>query len=307
MALRSDKSSNERYSVPSNFYYAEVLSNVDKNDGGRLIVRSVGLDHKVNRDNSDDIKKLVAFPLIPKMFTTHPEIGDLVLVFVMNNDKPQQDRFWVGPITSQTHKINLDKFNGTARSLLDGGSLISPDAAASTIPEAEGVYPISDKLVVVNSRGRGDILLGKNYITIRSGKYPTGKTKQYNKKSIGYIKVISRVLTDDNENTREETHTVVVSDKILLLTRGGDLGKLENVDLSDNKNEIKDTQIDKIIKDAQSIVYGDKLVTLLNLIKNYATSHVHSYNGNTAVKEKTLKELLEFDMTTLLAKNIKII
>jgi hypothetical protein len=302
--LRNDKTTNTSNLGPNLFYYAEVLSNNDPSDGGRLTVRVVGIDRHVNRAVNNE--HLTAFPLMPKTFVTLPAVGDLVLVFIMNNDNPQQDRFWIGPIISQSHKIDLDRFNGTARALLDGGSVIAPDAAASTIPEAEGVYPQDENLVLLNSRGRSDILLGKDFITLRSGKYPKDNKLQYNKKSIGYFKIQSRVITEDT-NQHEETHSVMVSDKILLLTRNGDIGKLKSVDFSDNKTDISDKQIDEIIKDGQSLVYGDKLLDLLGLIRNYAISHVHSYNGNKAVREDSLKQLLEFDMTTLLAKNIKII
>ena len=305
MSLRNDNNSNQTPIPASSFFYGKVISNVDKNDGGRLFVRSVSVDGKVNI--GEDNKQLMAFPLIPKMFTTLPEPGDLVLVFIMDNNKPQLDRYWVGPIISQTHKIDSDKFNGSARALLNGGSLVPPEAAASTIPEAEGVYPISDKLVNINSRGRSDILLGKDYITFRSGKYVKGNKLQYNKKNIGYIKIKSRGLTDDKKKTKEETYTAVVSDKILLLTRGGYIGNLKKIDLSNNKEEITDEQVDKILEGSQSVVYGEKLVELLSLIKDYAISHVHSYNGNKAVQEDTLNKLLGFDMTSLLAKNIKII
>ena len=55
------------------------------------------------------------------------------------------------------------------------------------------------------------------------------------------------------------------------------------------------------------MLYGEKMIEFLTLVKNYAISHVHSYNGNKAVKEETLKQLIEFNMDDLLAKNIKII
>jgi hypothetical protein len=93
----------------------------------------------------------------------------------------------------------------------------------------------------------------------------------------------------------------VIANKINLISHDGGHG----FKLTDSNDMITDKEQEKINQYAQSIVFGEKLVEFLKLLKNYVGTHVHPYHGMPSVDETSKLQLLNYDLEQLLNKNIK--
>jgi hypothetical protein len=160
---------NQNLQNKKNAYFGVVVDNNDPNDSGMLYVRIPELDK--NMDSKNLIK---AYPLLSKVNNyTIPTIGEAVIIFLIDPDKPYTNRFWVGPIISQFQKMEQDPYQ-TALNLTDQPNN-TPLKPISTIPTAKGLFPSKYERDVVYSLGRNntDIKHEKNKITIRAGKHLT--------------------------------------------------------------------------------------------------------------------------------------
>ncbi len=113
-------------------------------------------------------------------------------------------------------------------------------------------------------------------------------------------KIKETILVKRNSNNNGGVINVVAN-KINLISHDGGHG----FKLTDNIDMITDKEQEKINKEAQSIVFGEKLVDFLKLLKNYVGSHVHPYHGMPSVDETSKLQLLNYDLDQLLNKNIK--
>lgn len=93
----------------------------------------------------------------------------------------------------------------------------------------------------------------------------------------------------------------VVADRINLVSHDGN----HTYELTDDERLITPETQNDIHTTAQSIVFGEKLVEFLELVKNYVNSHVHPYHGLPADPEATKLNVLNFDLESILNKNIK--
>ena len=93
----------------------------------------------------------------------------------------------------------------------------------------------------------------------------------------------------------------VVADRINLVSHDGE----HTYELTDNEKLITAETQNNIHTTAQSIVFGEKLVEFLELVKNYVNAHVHPYHGLPADPEASKLNVLNFDLETILNKNIK--
>ena len=90
-----------------------------------------------------------------------------------------------------------------------------------------------------------------------------------------------------------------MANKINLLSHDGE----HTFDLTDPKQLITGEEQEVINSEAHPLVYGDKLVEFLKLMKEYVNLHVHPYNGLPADPDSTKLEVLRFDLDTILNKN----
>ena len=93
----------------------------------------------------------------------------------------------------------------------------------------------------------------------------------------------------------------VVANRINLLSHDGP----KSFELTDPKELITDDEQEKINNESQSIVYGDKLVEFLELVKTFVKYHVHPYHGKAPDPSKTTTDVIGFNLNTILNKNIK--
>ena len=98
----------------------------------------------------------------------------------------------------------------------------------------------------------------------------------------------------------------VVSDKINLLTHENGSPRFN---LNGADNQIDDETLLNILENAHPLPFGDLLINYLLLMRDVLLNHVHAYNGLKSTNlngEESIKKLLEFDLKSLISKNIKI-
>ena len=165
----------------------EVMDVDDAKKTGRIRVKIDGID------KSDVTVESLPYcvPLTPRFLNVMPKIGELVLVFQYEYKKGvkytefSSQRFWMGPLISQSNKLNYDPIVD-ARSVMTGGKFKLPDI---TLSNTEGVYPNTED-IALQGRGNTDVILKEGQIWIRAGKYKdTEEKNQFNSRDLGYIQV----------------------------------------------------------------------------------------------------------------------
>lgn len=94
----------------------------------------------------------------------------------------------------------------------------------------------------------------------------------------------------------------VVSEKINLISpkSGG------NFNTTDPEKQIDEQTQLELNSSLHPMVYGDKLIEVLNLFKDFAKSHSHPYAGMATVQDEILKKLLNYNLESIIDKNIRI-
>jgi len=267
------------------FKYGTVIDVNDSLDGDRVRIHIKGVDP--SKFSVNDIP--YAFPLLPKTFHCKPKVGEIVLVFTKTGSY-DDDRFWIGPIISQPHKIEYDTIS--ALSFLSPG-LINPDTPPSTDPNNVGVNMDSED-IGLQGRGSTDVILKPDEIRIRAGKSLDYRT--LNQVNPSYI----QIKFDKSAN---ESNINLVADNINILSHKG----LENFNLNDPNNLISDEEYSKILEKAHQLPFGDVLIEFLNIFIKAFTSHVHAYHGLPPdLKQTEVKTLIAYELNKILSNNIRI-
>jgi len=266
------------------FKYGKVVSVVDTEDGDRVRAYIKG------EDPSDYKTKDIpyAFPLLPKHLSIKPQVGELVLIF-RQSGKSSDDRFYIGPIISQPDKLGSDTLAPDA--FLKGG-IMTPGIAPSTIPENKGLQPDPSDIALFG-RGSTDIIQKKNEIQIRAGK--SVDLKKFNRNNLTYIQLKHELSTGKGQIN-------VVSDNINFLSHSGST----KFNLCDPDTLITDEEYEKILKEAQQIPLGNKLVEFLILQQKAFATHVHPYPGMAPdATQIEVKNYLNYDLTKVLSQNFR--
>ncbi len=281
-------------------YTAEVVGIDDKDDAGRIIVRIPGIDNELNESEGKG-----AFPLLPKTNQIFPKIGESVFIIMEFLGNDTYNRYWVGPIISQPQKIGYDSNFKTAKAGLSEGSNFGLSVAPSTITESKGVYP-DKEFVAQIGRENTDIIHKKNEILIRTGKHIDGNNLIFNKKNPGYIQIKSHVTLPPLSEKEKETIgsvTTIVSNRINLITHDGS----PNFSVTDPENQITNESLQKIIKEAHPLVFGDTLIRLIKVQRAFALNHIHEQiNMSPNNGQPEYKDLMNFPLDKILSKTIHI-
>ena len=85
--------------------FCKVLSINDDTDADRIKVRLSP------EDNSKTLEQIdYAFPLLPKMFHVKPKVGEAVLILLATTNDGNSQRYYIGPVISQDHKLFNDEY-----------------------------------------------------------------------------------------------------------------------------------------------------------------------------------------------------
>ncbi len=226
-----------------------------------------------------------AFPLLPKMIHIVPKIGEAVIVFVANDDEPNGQRYYLGPIISQPDKMNEDSFKSLSATRLLNNGIQPPDKSVTNFGSNFGALP-ERKDIALLGRKNTDIILTENELRVRAGCRLTkpGENKvDFNNGEPAFIKLKyheNGLPVKKNENEEVPSDTIrstatVVADKINLLSHGAQ----EHFKLNDWEEGISDTEMQRIIENIHKLPYGDVLCDFLSLFIKMYESHVHPWHG----------------------------
>ena len=249
--------------------YGWVVNNIDPAGAGRVAVRLAPDDN--NKKNGQI--EVTAFPLMPKMFYVRPKIGEGVFVLLANFNDGESQRYYIGPIISQAHRMYFEPYFMGGDSYQRGGPK-DFDVNPYLDDEAYGAYP-KENDIAINGRENCDIVISDDDIRIRAGvKLVDDDTKYkivFNGKDPAYIKMKyhKEPLDGDVKST-----ATIVADKIMLLSnKSAD----PNVETTDKDDLVSDDELNKVLNEAYTLPYGEKLVKVLKGMIKIFSEHTHDY------------------------------
>jgi len=287
--------------LKSNFFTGVVLTNTDKSDAGRVKVRILGLDEGIS-----DSDLPFCFPMLQKFFHITPKVGEVVFVLVPSSKNPYSDRVFFGPVISQPQMLAGDTYINGATSMLNSG-FHKEKQSPSTVPSNKGVSPNKEDVAILG-RNNSDLTFKHTEVVIRAGVFELNTLKG----SIPNFNMVNQSFIQIKHNLRLDGDTIktgvinLVSDKINLLTHKEGSPRFI---LNDQDDLITKDELNKIIREAHPLVFGDTLVTYLKFLRNAFLNHVHAYNGlkpEDLAGSNSISECLKFDLDSMLSKNIRI-
>jgi hypothetical protein len=115
------------------------------------------------------------------------------------------------------------------------------------------------------------------------------------------VEVTKEVETIEKGETQDEGSVInIVANKINLISHDGE----HDFNLTDPEQLINFEEQKKINSDAHPIVYGDKLVEFLELVRDFIRDHTHPYHQDVAVDSSDKTNALDYDLQSILNKNI---
>lgn len=286
-------------------YLGKVVSlSDDIFDDYRIKVRINGIDDKVTNNDLP-----FCDPFLPKFLNIIPKRGEWVKILFFNTRNKFQHREWIGPIISQPHK--LKKEDSDSAFSTQQLTTISPDTSDKVLPDAKGVNPDREEISLLG-RDNTDIIQREKEIVLRAGKHEIDNNLKLNKKNPSFIH--QKISNDGKISTSN-----IIADKINLITHDGSptfRGMVKDKTSDDITDMFSGKITDKIQKqineNSHSLVFADKMVEFIELIKKYMVEHSHPYNGG-GINENspgwdTLQKILKFDLNegNFRSKNIKI-
>jgi hypothetical protein len=295
-------------------------NNDDSDDGERIRVRLVNTDARTSNIE-------YAWPLLPKIMHIKPKEGEAVLIFCIN-DNPNEQRFYLGPITSQYQHLYRDYFDYGATKLIGGNG--TPDTAISNIPKTHGAFATNDD-VAIYGRKNSDIIIGDSDIRIRCGVKLVG-TKDttdisFNKANPSFIKLRyhetpmdmtkpswnSGSFESKNAGKLESSVNIIGQEINLISTESGEpYANVGNTDIKDRHSEnkgnegISDVDLIKFISAAHPVPYGDRLVEFLYIFMEAFKHHTHRYHQMMPVVDITMTKLNKYNLNDILSKNVRL-
>lgn len=283
----------------------EVISVDDQQKGDRIKVRLY----------PEDDRKLIseipyAYPLLPKMFHVLPKVGEAVLILLTAANNGNSNRYYIGPIISQPQKMDYDGFSGGALSLYPD-TFITPKVAHDRIPDAKGAF-CNDEDIAIYGRKGCDIIMKEDDIRIRCGARVDDDNSQigqsFNKLSPAYLKLkyneIPKEVTNDTTGFihKYNSTATLVADQINLISNEGKT----YFNTTDNKDLISDEEMEKIMKKAHLLPYGDTLVEFLDYFLRMFREHAHPYPGMPTILPSGNENFFNYDLKQILSKNVRI-
>jgi hypothetical protein len=284
-------------------FYGEVVSIEDETDGGRIKVRIPELDNLV-----DDANLPWSYPQLPKFFHVYPQVGEVVRISLEDRKFPERSRFWMGSIISQPQRIGFDtKYTALSTTNL---ALTPPDKAPSTYPDADGVYPTKADVAIVG-KVNTDVILRVNELHLRAGKHENDDVLKLNTTNPAHISMVyepkpnsstpgrpSLGITTSVSNEQFYSNTIIMSDKLALITHSGD-PKFKSARLTPEDRE-------RIFDKGHPMARADVIVEALEVIRLALLNHIHGYSGIEADKTAIITKLEELQFEQIMKKDIVI-
>ena len=247
--------------------FCKVISISDDTDADRIKVRLIPEDNSKSIDEID-----YAFPILPKMFHVKPKVGEAVLVLLAVTNDGNSQRYYIGPVVSQDHRLNFDPYFQGADSFLRG-AYKKFDVAPRMNPDHNGILP-NDNDIVIRGRKNADIQITDDDVRIKAGVKVVDDANAYNmmfnikNPSYAKFKYHNASLADGSKST-----ATIVSDKIALLSNNSP----NYFRTTDRKDLITDEELNRVIESAYKLPYGEKLVEFLKVFVDAFVKHTHPF------------------------------
>ena len=247
--------------------FCKVISISDDTDADRIKVRLIPEDNSKSIDEID-----YAFPILPKMFHVKPKVGEAVLVLLAVTNDGNSQRYYIGPVVSQDHRLNFDPYFQGADSFLRG-AYKKFDVAPRMNPDHNGILP-NDNDIVIRGRKNADIQITDDDVRIKAGVKVVDDANAYNmafnikNPSYAKFKYHNASLADGSKST-----ATIVSDKIALLSNNSP----NYFYTTDRKDLITDDELNRVIESAYKLPYGEKLVEFLKAFVDAFVKHTHPF------------------------------
>jgi hypothetical protein len=288
--------------------YCEVISIKDDTDSDMIQARLQPEDNDLPDENLP-----YAFPLLPKMLHIKPKVGEAVLMLLsVSNDGKASQRYYIGPVISQDHKMYKDDYFFGASSY-QAGSIKVFDTAPKTNPEEKPTLP-NDEDICVRGRKNTDIQLTDDDIRIKAGVKLVDNDKiVFNSTNPAYMKIKYHpnglYKNGDYKGKVNQCYSTatIVADRINLIGRTSD----KTFEVNDEKDLVSDDKIKEILNNAYKLPYGEKLVEILSLLIDCFVDHTHPFPMKKPCDVDQIKQLKEKQEVYLrkgemLSENIRI-
>jgi len=264
-----------------NIAYGKVVDIDDPLDSYRIKVRIKGVDDKIS---DEGLAWCESF--LPKFINIIPKKGELAKILFFDTTSPMMRRQWIAPIISQVQNLNFESH----LTALAGTDLSNQSAgiSISKIPESDGAYANKTD-VAIQGRDNSDIIFREKEVLIRAGKFVFNDNTKLNNTNPTYIQLKLK-------KNGSSSYANIVANKIFLITHNG----------ATTYNPIlTEKDLLEIEKNADPAVLGNRLIDFLQLVKEYCLTHIHmDVPPNIGTGKVT--EIANFDLTTLISKNIKL-
>lgn len=287
----------------------QVESVIDDTDGLRIKARII-------EDGLCNVEEIpYAFPLLPKTFQITPKNGECVLIFNIELNKTQSNRFYIGPILSQPQYYEKDPYDygrGSSLSLLDNKGT-APLKAISLNPNTKGAFPNKEDVSLIGRQSE-DIILKNGEIDLRCGIRQESIDSDnsmkgfilYNNIDPSYVqlKYKPNLVTEKFGDKDDGTNSVanIVADKINLISHQDE----NQFNLTDKENLITDEELTKILKTLHPAVYGDELIKLLQIMIKAITTLTIPYPGLPPCKTDAIQLLEQYDLTKIKSQFVRL-
>jgi len=278
--------------------------------------RVIGSNYDNSISNPADLPN--CHPLTPKFTSVIPKLGETVMVFMFSEDEMYADRFYIGPIISNSSLLNKQtKFDGATQNL--SISLLAPQKDLSKIESAKGIYAEydTDNTFSIDGRDNCDIVFKNSEVLIRGGKFIEGDTTTFNQFNPAYIQIKHGFTITDGDDTKKVSVNNIVANKINLLTYDGGSPQFNLTDRNLKKGTtpyITDEELNTILEEAHPLVFGDILLEYIVAFRKAFQSHAHNKFGANPPTDRvdisnaveTFEKLAPKLESIMLSKNIKI-
>jgi hypothetical protein len=276
-------------------YLAEVMDNVDSSKMGRIKVRIVTKDENNNiiiagkdKNNIDAIEEgAVAFPLIPDFFSSIPEPGELVYILFANPTKPDNDRYYIGPIRGVKNPTQKNESAGSAIKLFNP---VNFNAEKKVQAEDSSIVDNNEKYIYIKGKEDSDIIFKSREVLIRAGAFDENSANfKLNEETKCFIQLRQTSTVSPQEPFDvgppplvDWSQLNIVGSNINLISSDKTSAKNRLLDFDDNFLPNIETETNKRLeiygkqaKELHPLVLGDELESLLQLIIRFCLQHIH--------------------------------
>lgn len=269
--------------------------------------------------NNSCIEVPYAVPLLPKHLLVLPKIGEMCLVIVEDTKKPQQNRYWVGPLMSDRSRLSYES-SKSGGDLLNSNVIPSSSRQNGDISKKGGFtggFPEkfdialqgrnNADIVLPTSKDKKDRLNNGGEVLIRAGKFNFNLfgPLELNKKNPGFLRI--KVVENEINPRNSTTHSMLYSDYISLVSYKNSDGSAGLPTIKKiNPLLEKDKDLFNFHDALSPLVRGDRLVEFLRLLVDYIKNHNHPYPKLPSTNANSKPEIEKFDLISLLSPHIRI-